>query len=111
MAEVLEGLHVDEGAMHANLERTRGLVFSEAVSACLTRTFGKSRAHALTEEMCEVVAREGRHLCAFVFENEQVGSVVSEHELMQLFDYKAQFGDAPAAIERVLSNWGALRHQ
>ena len=62
MAEVLEGLAVDERAMRANLDRTRGLVFSENVSLHLARSLGRQAAHALTEKLCETAVREGKDL-------------------------------------------------
>src|SRR5258705_14020987 len=60
MAEVLEGLRVDEQAMRANLERSHGLVYSENVSVALSRALGKQAAHALTEKLCEIALREGK---------------------------------------------------
>ena len=62
MAEVLDGLQIDEQAMRANLERSRGLVYSENVSLRLSRGLGKQAAHALTEKLCAIAVREGRNL-------------------------------------------------
>ena len=58
MAEVLEGLTVDERAMRANLDRSRGLVYSENVSLALSRTLGKqARARAHRETLRDRAAR------------------------------------------------------
>ena len=57
MAEVLEGLRVDTAAMQANIDRTRDLVYSEAVSLRLSAALGKAAAHALTEKLCSEAVR------------------------------------------------------
>ena len=104
MAEVLEGLTVDERAMRANLDRTRGLVFSENVSLHLARTLGKQAAHALTEKLCEAAVREGKSL-ADVLRADAAGKSMSAKELEALFDPESCYGSAPAMIERALAEW------
>ncbi len=105
MAEVLEGLQVDEQAMRANLERSRGLVYSENVALHLARTLGKQAAHALTEKLCETAVREGRPLADVVRSNPQAGKAVDEKTLATLFDPQSSFGAAPTMIERALADW------
>ena len=105
MAEVLEGLTVDERAMRANLDRTRGLVFSENVSLHLARTLGKQAAHALTEKLCETALREGRTLAEVLRADPQAGKAVDATALDALFDPQSCFGSAPAMIERALAEW------
>ena len=104
MAEVLEGLTVDDHAMRANLDRTRGLVFSENVSLHLARTLGKQAAHALTEKLCEAAVREGKSL-ADVLRADAAGKSMSAKELDALFDPESCYGSAPAMIERALAEW------
>ncbi len=104
MAEVLEGLQVDEQAMRANLERSRGLVYSENVSLHLSRTLGKQAAHALTEKLCETAVREGRTL-AEVLRADAVGKSMNAKEFDALFDAENCYGSAPAMIERALAEW------
>jgi len=104
MAEVLEGLVVDERAMRANLDRSRGLVFSENVSLQLSRTLGRQAAHALTEKLCETAVREGRTL-AEVLRTDAAGKSMPAQELDALFDPQNCFGSAPAMIERALAEW------
>ena len=104
MTEVLEGLTVDEHAMRANLDRTRGLVFSENVSLHLARTLGKQAAHALTEKLCEAAVREGKSL-ADVLRADAAGKSMSAKELDALFDPESCYGSAPAMIERALAEW------
>jgi len=104
MAEVLEGLTVDEQAMRTNLERLRGLVYSENVSVALSRTLGKQAAHALTEKLCETALREGKTL-AEVLRADAAGRSMSAQDLDALFDPQNCLGSAPAMIERALAEW------
>jgi 3-carboxy-cis,cis-muconate cycloisomerase len=105
MAEVLEGLEVDEGAMLANLQRSRGLVFSENVSVRLSRSLGKQAAHALTEKLCETAVRDGRSLLETMRADPQASAAVGGKELEELFDPRRSSGSAAAMIERVLADW------
>jgi len=104
MAEAMEGLTVDERAMRANLDRMRGLVFSENVSLHLARTLGKQAAHALTEKLCETAVREGKTL-AEVLRTAPAGKSLGAKELDALFDPENCYGSAPAMIERALAEW------
>jgi 3-carboxy-cis,cis-muconate cycloisomerase len=104
MAEVLEGLVIDERAMRANLDRTRGLVYSENVSLQLSRTLGKQAAHALTEKLCETAVREGKTL-ADVLRADAAGKAMPAKELDALFDPQSCAGSAQAMIDRTLAEW------
>jgi 3-carboxy-cis,cis-muconate cycloisomerase len=104
LAEVLDGLEVDERAMRANLERSRGLVYSENVALHLAGRLGKQAAHALTEQLCERAVREGKPL-ADVLRADPAGRAMGAKELEALFDPESCYGAAPAMIERVLAEW------
>lgn len=105
LAEVLEGLEVNETAMRANLDRTRGLVFSEGVSVRLGRSMGKQAAHALTERLCETAVRQGKSLREVLQADPQASAAISAGELESLFDPAHSLGAAPAMIERALADW------
>jgi 3-carboxy-cis,cis-muconate cycloisomerase len=105
MAEVLEGLQVDEQAMRANLDRSRGLVYSENVSLALSRTLGKQAAHALTEKLCEAAVRGQKTLAEVLRADPQAAKSLAAKELDALFDPQNCFGSAPAMIERALAEW------
>jgi 3-carboxy-cis,cis-muconate cycloisomerase len=105
MAEALEGLQVDERAMLANLERTKGLVYSENVSMRLARSLGKQAAHTLTEKLCANAVREGRTLLEVMRADREAGAAVGGAELESLFDPQRSLGAAPAMIERALAEW------
>jgi 3-carboxy-cis,cis-muconate cycloisomerase len=101
VSEVLQGLEVDEQAMRENLENTRGLAYSEAVSLRLSRP--------LAERLCEQAAREGRQLLEVMRSDPQAMKLLSEEELGALFDPRQHFGAARPMIERVLSHWASAR--
>jgi len=54
VASMLEGLVVDEGRMRENLERTHGLIASEAVAMALAAHVGRSEAHRLVEHAAQL---------------------------------------------------------
>ncbi|HYN12514.1 MAG TPA: lyase family protein [Burkholderiales bacterium] len=107
MAEALEGLQVDAGRMLENLERTRGLVFSEAVAVRLSQTLGKAAAHALTEKLCERAVHEGKTLLEVMRADPQIK--LDDAELQRLFQPESCYGTAAAMIERSLAEWSALQ--
>jgi 3-carboxy-cis,cis-muconate cycloisomerase len=107
MAEALEGLQVDERVMRANLERSRGLVYSENVSLALARALGRQAAHALTEKLCETAVRERRTLAEVLRSDPQSGKLLDAATLDRLFDPQSCLGSAPQMIERALAEWAA----
>lgn len=109
MAEVLEGLEVDAAAMRRNLERTRGLVFSEAVAVRLARSLGKPAAHQLTQKLCAQVQREGTTLLEALRADPEAARAIPAQELPGLFDAEKAFGIAGAMIVRALAEWRAVR--
>lgn len=50
MAEVAEGLTVDEVRMRQNIEATRGTIFAEKAALLLSRKLGRENAHRLLEQ-------------------------------------------------------------
>jgi 3-carboxy-cis,cis-muconate cycloisomerase len=109
IAEVLEGLQVDPAAMMANLERTQGFVFAEAVTIELAGVLGKPAAQALMERVCRDAANHGRPLRDALAEVLARDATMAEalplEALDRLFDPAAQTGDSPAMIDRVLAEW------
>jgi 3-carboxy-cis,cis-muconate cycloisomerase len=97
MAEVLRGLEVHPKAMQANLARSKGLVFSEAVSLRLSRD--------TADRLVEQAIREDRHLREVV----EAAGVLEAAELASLFNPASAFGSAAAMTEQVLADWKAQR--
>jgi 3-carboxy-cis,cis-muconate cycloisomerase len=95
MGEVARGLQVNERAMLDNLERTQGLVFSEALALRLSR--------ADAERLVEQAVRERKHL------RDVAAAKLSADEVATLFDARQHYGAAPAMIEQVLADWASAR--
>jgi 3-carboxy-cis,cis-muconate cycloisomerase len=101
MSEVLRGLEVDADAMRKNLERTRGMVFSEALALRLSRP--------VAERLCEKAAREGRNLADVARADAEVKKALPKGELDALFEPQKSFGAAQAMSARVLGDWTTAR--
>ena len=101
MMEVLQGLEVDAKAMQRNIERTNGLVFSEALSLGLSRP--------VAERLCAQAAREGRDVLEVARADAEVKKLLKKTDLDALFNAQTQFGGAAAMIERVLADWATSR--
>jgi len=109
MAEVLEGLRLDADAMRVNLERSRGLVYSEAVSVRLSRTLGKAVAHALTEQLCQSAVQSGATLKQTLAAHPQAAAAIGVENIDELFVPENCFGSARLMIERALADWESLK--
>jgi len=109
IAEVMEGLQVNAEMMLSNLERSYGLLYSEAVSVRLAAKLGKSAAHSLTEKLCERALHERKSLREIMRDDTEVMRVVSEQELAGLFQPENGFGSAAAMIEGALGEWSTAR--
>src|SRR5690348_6348650 len=101
MREVLGGLHVNAAAMRSNLERSNGLVYSEALALRTSR--------ALAERLCAQALREERHLLEVVRGDAEAARLLSGAQLTKLFDPERSYGGAEQMIERVLSDWQRAR--
>jgi 3-carboxy-cis,cis-muconate cycloisomerase len=62
MAEVAEGLKVDETRMRANIDATHGAIFAERATMLLANKMGRDVAHKLMEEAAQKSVAERRHL-------------------------------------------------
>jgi len=109
MAQVAEGLQVFPEAMQVNLERTRGLVYSEAVSLRLSREIGKQAAHALTEKLCAEALRRAASLEEVARSDPEVARIVPPRELAELFRPQVAFGTASTMTDAALAEWRAAR--
>lgn len=101
MGEVLKGLEVDVEAMRRNLERTKGLVFSEALSLRSSRK--------LADRLSAQALRQDRHLLEVARSDPEAQGAVPAAELNELFKPENAFGSAGAMIERVLRDWATSR--
>jgi 3-carboxy-cis,cis-muconate cycloisomerase len=109
MGQALAGLEVDAAAMARNIERMRGLVYSEALSVRLAAAIGKQEAHHLTERLCARAVETGRHLVDVARADAQAMEAMDQAELAALFQPQRCFGAAPAMIERARAQWARVR--
>lgn len=109
MGGVLGGLEVNTSAMRENIERMRGLVYSEALSVRLAATLGKQEAHHLTERLCTRAVQSGAHLADVARADAQVIGAIHPDELSTIFQPQRCFGAAPAMLERARSQWARVR--
>lgn len=72
---ISEEMEVDPEAMLANLEKLKGLIFSERASFLLTEFMSRQEAKQKVESACELVQREGIHLA------EALGRIVPDIEV------------------------------
>jgi len=102
MADVVAGLEVDAARMSANLDATRGQIFSGAVAAELARK-GAPAAHAVVERACRRAVAEKRHLREILGATSEVTGFLSDAELDRLFDPAAAIGLAATLVDRVVN--------
>ena len=101
MLEVLRSLEVHADAMRANIDRTGGLAFSEALSLRLSRP--------VADRLVAQAVRERRHLLDVLRSDAEATRLLSGAQMAALFDPERSYGAAPAMIERVLSDWQTAR--
>jgi len=107
--EIANGLKADPKRMLANLESTRGLAMSEAVSAALAARLGRAQAHELLEQASRRAIEEKRHLRHVLLEMSEVREHLSEAELDRLLEPTNYLGSAHHFIRRVLGDGNATR--
>ncbi len=103
-AELFSTLEVHPERMRANLELTRGLIFSEAVSMALANKIGKQAAHSLIERAARVAQEQQRHLRDVLSESEEVRDSLTSEELSALFQPESYLGSTQIFIDRVLDD-------
>jgi len=101
MLEVVRGLQVNEPAMRANIERSKGLVFSEALALRLSRP--------VADRLCAQALREGRPLLEVLRADEAAMRELGAANAARLFEPQASDGSAAEMTERVLSDWARGR--
>jgi 3-carboxy-cis,cis-muconate cycloisomerase len=101
MLEVVRGLQVNEAAMRANIERSKGLVFSEALALRISR--------AVADRLCAQALRDGRHLLEVLRADQEAMRELGAVDPAPLFEPQASYGSAAEMTERVLSEWARAR--
>lgn len=103
LAELLEGLEVDEARMGANLGLTGGLILAEAVQMALAPRLGRLAAHQKVEAACKRAVKEGRGLADCLAEDAAIAAILDRPALERLLDPAHYLGAAGAFVDRVLA--------
>jgi 3-carboxy-cis,cis-muconate cycloisomerase len=109
MGGVLEGLAVDAAAMRANLERMRGLVYSEPLSLRLAESLGRERALSLVDRLVAEVSEGRETLAERLQKDSEAAALVDASAIAALFDPQSGFAAAQQMIARALADWRAGR--
>jgi 3-carboxy-cis,cis-muconate cycloisomerase len=84
MAEVAEGLKVDETRMRANIDATHGAIFAERAMMLLAKKMGRDVAHKLMEEATQKSVAQGRHLVEILRGMPEVVQHIDDETLQDL---------------------------
>jgi len=102
LAGILEGLVVHPEAMRRNLERTGGLVYSQAVLLALTRAgLERERAYALVQRAASRAWAGEGDFRRLLSEEAELRRVLSEEELARCFDPDRALVHVQAIFDRV----------
>jgi 3-carboxy-cis,cis-muconate cycloisomerase len=104
MAEVSEGLSVDESRMRANIEATGGIIFAERAMMILGEKIGRDVAHKLLEEATRKSVTQGRHLIDVLGEMPEVTRHLDSATVARLEVPEEYVGVAEAFRLRLLSS-------
>jgi 3-carboxy-cis,cis-muconate cycloisomerase len=103
MAEVAEGLTVDEARMRLNMDATRGAIFAEKASMALGSSIGLEEAQRLLREATRRSQLEGRHLSEVLGEMPEVTKHLDPSVLRELESPEKYLGRADEFRKRLLS--------
>ena len=103
LANTMAELEVDPKRMRANLELTKGLIFTEAVASALAKHTGNAAAHKVLESASRRTMEEDRHLRDVLAAEPEVTRYLGSAELDQLFDPLRYTGVAGPFIDRAVA--------
>ncbi len=105
MTRMLEGLRVNPEKMRQNLERTRGLVYSEGVLLMLVRKgLSREKAYELVQRNAMKVWAQDVGFLEALEEDQEVMTHAHREELRACFDLGRALGHVEEIFERVLGN-------
>jgi len=103
MAEVAEGLLVDETRMRANIEATRGIIFAERISMALAPSLGRDAAHKLLQQAMQQSIAQHRRLIDILSEMPEVTRILPAAKLGELDASESYLGSAETFRARLTS--------
>ncbi|MBN9392478.1 MAG: 3-carboxy-cis,cis-muconate cycloisomerase [Chloroflexi bacterium] len=101
-------LEIDADRMRANLDRTNGLVLSEALTMALAPKIGRAEAYKIVQAAVKQVTEQGKDLRQAVLENPQARQHLTEAEIDQALDPASYLGSANLFIDRALAGYRRL---
>jgi 3-carboxy-cis,cis-muconate cycloisomerase len=104
LTAVMPKLEIDVARMRENLDLSKGLIFSEAVTAALGEKIGRSQARELIDAASARTIKENRRLRQILGEDQTIKKHFSSEELDQLFDARNYSGAASQFIDRVIEH-------
>ena len=104
VVEIAEGIEIDGERMRTNVEGSRGLLMSEAVSFALAGKIGRASAHKVVEEASRKAAKEDRELEGVLAEDDLVRRSLSLGDLARLFEPLGYQGAAQTFIDRIVGS-------
>jgi 3-carboxy-cis,cis-muconate cycloisomerase len=84
MAEVAEGLTVNQERMRANIEATNGIIFAERASMLVSKNIGRDKAHKLLEQASSKSVATRRRLSQVLAEIPEVTQHLTAAQLRDL---------------------------
>jgi 3-carboxy-cis,cis-muconate cycloisomerase len=103
MAEVAEGLSIDEGKMRSNIDATRGTIFAERAMMLLAPKLGRDKSQKIIEEATRQSIAQGRHLVEVLREMTEVRSAIDDATLSNLENPEEYLGVASEFCSRLAS--------
>ena len=101
MAEVAEGLSIDEEKMRSNIDATRGTIFGERAMMLLAPKLGRDKAQKLIEEATRQSIAQGRHLVEVLEEMTEIRSAMGDATLSNLENPEEYLGVASEFCSRL----------
>jgi 3-carboxy-cis,cis-muconate cycloisomerase len=106
LAEALDGLEVDAGAMSRNLELTGPLLMAESATMAMARQLGRGEAKRIVDAASGRAAGEGRPFRDVLAEDEDVSRVLGKDGIDRALDPAVYLGSADTFIDRSLERYG-----
>src|SRR3954464_13304860 len=104
IGDIAEGLEVDAGRMHRNLDSTGGLVMAEAVTMALAQKVGRSEAHHLVEAASKKAVAGKQDFREVLASDPKVTAHLDSEKLKSLFEPMAYQGASQTLIDRLLDS-------
>ena len=102
LARILETLIVKPENMLRNLDRSGGVVLSEALMMALAKKMGRDAAHAHVLELSRLSRSTDKPFCEVARNDLKVKTLVSARELNRVLDYRSAIGLSTFFVDSIL---------